>query len=61
MCKPKRTTGYPQRKQKGGDNKERSEVNEIGKKKDVTEQINQAKYWFFGKINKVDKLLVRLI
>lgn len=60
MCKLKRTTEYPQRKQKG-DNKEKSEINEIGKKKDVTEQITQAKYWFFGKINKVDKLLVRLI
>ena len=29
--------------------------------KKTIEKINETKSWFFGKINKIDKLLVRLI
>ena len=38
----------------------RAEINEIEMKK-TTEKINETKTWFFEKINKIDKLLARLI
>ena len=38
----------------------RAEINEIETKK-TTEKINEMKSWFFGKINKIDKSLARLI
>ena len=38
----------------------RTEINEIGIRK-TTEKINEMKSQFFEKINKIDKLLARLI
>ena len=38
----------------------RTEINEIEAKKTIT-QSNETKSWFFEKINKIDKLLTRLI
>ena len=38
----------------------RAEINEIETKK-TTGKINETKSWFFGKINKIDKPLARLI
>ena len=38
----------------------RAEINEIETKKTIG-KINKTKSWFFGKINKIDKPLVRLI
>ena len=38
----------------------REEINEIRKNKTI-EEINERKRWFFGKINKIDKPLARLI
>ena len=38
----------------------RAEINEIETKK-IIEKINETKHWFFEKINKIDKPLVRLI
>ena len=38
----------------------RAEINEIEMKK-TTAKINETKSWFFEKINKIDKTLVRLI
>ena len=38
----------------------RAEINEIEMKK-ATEKINDTKSWFFKKINKIDKLLARLV
>ena len=38
----------------------RSEINEKEKKETIT-KINKTKSWFFGKINKIDKPLARLI
>ena len=38
----------------------RAEINEIEMKKTI-EKINETKSWFFEKINKIDKPLVRLI
>ena len=53
-----------QTKPKGSGKKEiieiRAEINEIETKKTVA-KINKTKSWFFEKINKVDKPLVRLI
>ena len=37
----------------------RADINEIETKK--IEKINETKSWFFEKINKIDKLLARLI
>ena len=42
----------------------RAEINETNKQtkqKEITAKINKAKTWFFQKINKMDKLLARLI
>ena len=36
-----------------------AEINEIETKKTI-EKINETKSWFFGEINKIDKLLSRL-
>ena len=38
----------------------RGEISEIEKKKTIA-KINETKSWFFEKINKIDKLLARLI
>ena len=38
----------------------RAEINEIETKKTIA-RINKTKSWFFEKINKIDKLLARLI
>ena len=38
----------------------RAEINEIETKKTIA-KINKPKSWFFEKINKIDKLLARLI
>ena len=38
----------------------RAEINEIETKKTIA-RINKTKSWFFQKINKIDKLLARLI
>ena len=38
----------------------RVEINEMEMKKTI-EKINKTKSWFFAKINKIDKPLVRLI
>ena len=38
----------------------RREINEIETKKTIA-KINKTKTWFFGKINKIDKPLDRLI
>ena len=38
----------------------RAEINEIEMKKTI-EKINETKNWIFEKINKIDKLLARLI
>ena len=38
----------------------RAEINEIEMKKTI-EKINETKSWFFEKINKIDKPLVKLI
>ena len=38
----------------------RAEINEIETQKTI-EKINETKSWFFEKINKIDKLLARLI
>ena len=38
----------------------RAEINKIKKNKTI-ERINESKSWFFEKINKIDKLLARLI
>ena len=38
----------------------RSEINENEMKETIT-KINKTKIWFFEKINKIDKLLARLI
>ena len=38
----------------------REEINEIETKKTIA-KINKSKSWFFGKINKIDKPLARLI
>jgi len=38
----------------------RTEINEIENKKSI-EKINETKNWFFEKINKIEKHLVRLI
>ena len=38
----------------------RAEINEIETKKTI-EKINETKSWFFEKINKIDKLLAKLI
>ena len=38
----------------------RAEINEIETKKTIA-KINKTKSWFFEKINKIDKLLARLI
>ena len=38
----------------------RAEINEI-ETKNTTEKINETKSWFFEKINKIEKHLVRLI
>ena len=38
----------------------RAEINEIEMKKTIA-KINKSKSWFFAKINKIDKLLARLI
>ena len=37
----------------------RAEINEIETKR--TEQINKTRNWFFGRINKIDKPLARLV
>ena len=37
----------------------RAEINNIEPK--TVEQINETKSWFFEKINKIDKLLARLL
>ena len=53
-----------QRKPKVSSRKEiikiRAEINEIETKKGIT-KINKTKSWFSEKINKIDKLLARLI
>ena len=38
----------------------RAEINEVETKKTIT-KINKTKSWFFEKINRIDKLLARLI
>ena len=38
----------------------RAEINEVEMKKTI-EKINETKRWFFEKINKIDKLIARLI
>ena len=38
----------------------RGEINKI-EKNEIIEKINETKSWFFEKINKIDKLLARLI
>ena len=39
----------------------RAEINAIEKKKETIAKINKAKSWFFERINKIHKPLVRLI
>jgi hypothetical protein len=38
----------------------RAEINEM-KSKRITQKISETKSWFFGKINKIDKPLAKLI
>ena len=38
----------------------RAEIN-VKETKETMEKINNAKSWFFEKVNKIDKLLARLI
>ena len=55
-----RRTHKTQRQQKERIHKIRAEINEIQTKKTIA-KISKTKSWFFEKINKIDKPLVRLI
>ena len=56
----KRRNGEPQGQQKERNNKNWAEINKKETKETIA-KINKANSWFFEKINKMDKLLARLI